>query len=216
MITYSRLFFSISAAVLMCGCSSKTEPAANAPAMTPVSPGKAPDVYKVKFETSKGDFVLQVNKEWAPNGAQRFYELAQTGFFDNSRFFRVITGFMVQFGINADPKISATRENDIIPDDPVKQSNNRGRITFATRGPNSRTTQVFINLADNPRLDGQGFAPFGEVVSGMNVVDGLYAGYGEGAPGGNGPSQPLIQSQGNEYLQKDFPLLDYIKKTSVQ
>jgi peptidyl-prolyl cis-trans isomerase A (cyclophilin A) len=216
MITYSRLFFSITAAALLCGCSSKTEPAVNAPATTTASPGNAPDVYKVKFETSKGDFVLQVNKEWAPIGAQRFYELAQTGFFDKARFFRVITGFMVQFGINADPKISATRENDIISDDPVKQSNNKGRITFATRGPNSRTTQVFINLADNPNLDGQGFAPFGEVVSGMDVVQSLYAGYGEGAPGGNGPSQPLIQAQGNEYLQKDFPLLDYIKKTSVQ
>ncbi len=216
MITYSRLFFTVTAAALLCGCSSKTEPAVSGPSTPVANPGKAPDVFKVKFQTSKGDFVVQVNKEWAPIGAQRFFELAQTNFFDNARFFRVITGFMVQFGINADPKISATRENDIIADDPVRQSNNKGRLTFATRGPNSRTTQMFINLVSNPNLDSQGFAPFGEVISGMDVVEKLYAGYGEGAPGGNGPSQPLIQSQGNEYLQKDFPLLDYMKKTTVE
>jgi peptidyl-prolyl cis-trans isomerase A (cyclophilin A) len=205
MITYSRLFFAVTAAALLSGCSSKTEPGqVTLSGNGSASVGKAPDVYKVKFETSKGDFVLQINKEWAPIGAQRFYELVKTGFFDDARFFRVINGFMVQFGINADPKISATREND------------KGRITFATRGPNSRTTQVFINLVNNPNLDGQGFAPFGEVVSGQDVVEKLYAGYGEGAPNGNGPSQPLIQSQGNEYLKKDFPLLDYIKKTTVE
>ena len=131
------------------------------------------------------------------------------------RFFRVISGFMVQFGINADPKVSAVWRDANINDDPVKQSNTRGMITFATRGPNTRTTQMFINYADNNRLDGMGFAPFGQVVSGMNVVDALYSGYGEGAPRGAGPEQGRIQSEGNAYLTKEFPKLDYIKTATI-
>src|SRR4029077_19446479 len=135
---------------------------------------KAPDVYKVKFDTSKGPFVVEVHRDWAPNGADRFYNLVKNGFFDNDRFFRVVSGFMVQFGINGDPKLSSVWREARIKDDPVKQSNARGYITFATAGPNTRTTQVFINFADNSALDNQGFAPFGKVVSGMNVVDALY------------------------------------------
>src|SRR4051795_761434 len=173
---------------------------------------KAPALYKVRFDTSKGAFVVEVHRDWAPNGADRFYNLVKNGFFDDARFFRVVSGFMVQFGINADPRISAPWRSATIKDDPVRQSNKRGYITFATSGPDSRTSHVFINFADNSRLDGQGFAPFGQVTSGMNVVDALHSGYGEGAPSGRGPEQGRIQREGNAYLKKDFPNLDYIKK----
>jgi peptidyl-prolyl cis-trans isomerase A (cyclophilin A) len=176
---------------------------------------QAPADYKVKFDTSKGPFVVEVHRDWAPLGADRFYNLVKNGFFTNARFFRVISGFMVQFGINADPKVSAVWRDANINDDPVKQSNTRGMITFATRGPNTRTTQLFINYADNNRLDSMGFAPFGQVVSGMNVVDALYNGYGEGAPRGAGPEQGRIQSEGNAYLTKEFPKLDYIKTATI-
>jgi peptidyl-prolyl cis-trans isomerase A (cyclophilin A) len=177
---------------------------------------KAPATYKAKFDTSKGAFVVQVNRDWAPNGADRFYNLVKNGFFDNTRFFRVISGFMVQFGINGDPKLSPAWRNAKIPDDAVKQSNKRGYITFATSGPNSRTTQIFINFGNNAGLDGQGFAPFGQIVTGMDVVDKLYAEYGEGAPGGRGPEQMRVQSEGNAYLTKDFPKLDFIKKATIE
>jgi peptidyl-prolyl cis-trans isomerase A (cyclophilin A) len=177
---------------------------------------KAPALYKVRFDTSKGPFVVEVHRDWAPNGADRFYNLVKNGFFDDARFFRVISGFMVQFGINGDPRVSAPWRSATIKDDPVRQSNKRGYITFATSGPDSRTSQVFINFADNSRLDGQGFAPFGQVTSGMNVVDALYSAYGEGAPSGRGPAQGRIQGEGNAYLKKDFPDLDYIKKATIE
>jgi peptidyl-prolyl cis-trans isomerase A (cyclophilin A) len=176
---------------------------------------QAPATYKAQFETSKGVVVVQVTRAWAPQGADRFYNLVKNGFFDNVRFFRVISGFMVQFGINGDPNVMAKWRNAKIRDDRVTQSNKRGMITFATSGPNSRTTQVFINFNDNSMLDGQGFAPFGKVVTGMNVVDALYAGYGEGAPGGAGPDQGRLQMEGNAYLAKDFPRMDYVKKATI-
>lgn len=176
---------------------------------------QAPASYKVKFDTSKGSFVVDVHRDWAPRGADRFYNLVKNGFFNDARFFRVISGFMVQFGISPDPKIAAAWRDASIGDDPVKQSNTRGMITFATRGPNTRTTQVFINYGDNARLDGMGFAPFGQIVSGMNVVDALYSGYGEGAPRGAGPEQGRIQSEGNAYLTQAFPKLDYIKTATI-
>ena len=176
---------------------------------------QAPPVYKVNVDTSKGSFVLEVHRDWAPLGADRFYNLVKNGFYDNDRFFRVISGFMVQFGINGDPKVSSVWREARIKDDPVRQSNSRGMITFATAGPNTRTTQVFINFADNGALDHMGFAPFGRVVSGMDAVDALYKGYGEGAPSGNGPDQQRIQTQGNAYLTHDFAKLDYIKKATI-
>jgi peptidyl-prolyl cis-trans isomerase A (cyclophilin A) len=176
---------------------------------------KAPDVYQAKFDTSKGPFVVEVHRDWAPRGADRFYNLVKNGFYDNARFFRVIEGFMVQFGINGDPSVAGAWRDADIKDDPVKQSNERGTITFATAGPNTRTTQVFINFGDNAGLDGQGFSPFGKVVSGMEVVDSLYGGYGEGAPNGNGPDQGRIQSQGNAYLEQGFPKLDFIKTATI-
>jgi peptidyl-prolyl cis-trans isomerase A (cyclophilin A) len=176
---------------------------------------KAPAVYQAKFDTSKGTFVIEVHRDWAPNGADRFYNLVKNGFYNDVRFFRVLEGFMAQFGINGDPSLSAVWRNANIKDDPVKQSNTRGMITFATAGPNTRTTQVFINFGDNAGLDGQGFSPFGKVVSGMDVVDSLYGGYGEGAPNGAGPDQGRVQSQGNAYLEKSFPKLDYVKTATI-
>jgi peptidyl-prolyl cis-trans isomerase A (cyclophilin A) len=177
---------------------------------------KAPATFKVKFDTSKGAFVVEVNRDWAPNGADRFYNLVKNGFYDDVRFFRVISGFMVQFGISGNPKLSAPWREARIADDPVKQSNKRGTITYAMAGPNTRTSQVFINFADNANLDNSGFAPFGRIVSGMDVVDKLNAEYGEGAPRGRGPDQGRIQAEGNAYLNKDFGRLDYVKKATIE
>jgi peptidyl-prolyl cis-trans isomerase A (cyclophilin A) len=176
---------------------------------------QAPATYKARFDTSKGVFVIDVRREWAPVGADRFYNLVKNGFYDENRFFRVISGFMVQFGINGNPQVSTPWRNAQIKDDPVKQSNKRGFITFATSGPNSRTTQVFINFGDNSRLDGMGFASFGQVSTGMNVVDQLYSDYGEGAPQGRGPNQGRMQGEGNAYLTKDFPNLDFVRKATI-
>ena len=177
---------------------------------------QSPATYKVRFDTSKGAFVVEVHRDWAPNGADRFYNLVKNGFYDDTRFFRVVSGFMVQFGINGDPNVAARWRSATIKDDPVKQSNKRGTITFATAGPDTRTSQVFINFADNSPLDRQGFSPFGQVTSGMSVVDALHSGYGEGAPSGRGPEQGRIQGEGNAYLKKDFPNLDYVKKATIE
>ena len=206
----SRLMV-IALALSLCGL------AAPASAQAPGMPNEqAPANYKVRFDTSKGAFVVEVRRDAAPNGADRFYNLVKSGFFDNARFFRVVAGFMVQFGINGDPAVMTQWRNAQIKDDPVKVSNQRSFVTFATSGPDSRTTQVFINFVNNDWLDGRGFAPFGKVVSGMDVVDKLYAEYGEGAPKGNGPDQARIQMEGNAYLQKSFPKLDYIKKAMIE
>lgn len=176
---------------------------------------KAPDSFKVKFETTKGDFTVEVTRALASNGADRFYNLVRAGYFKDLALFRVIPGFMCQFGIHGDPKVSAAWRSAQIPDDPVKASNTRGAITFATAGPNTRTTQLFINFGDNANLDGMGFSPFGKVVSGMDVVDKINGEYGEGAPRGRGPDQQRVQREGNAYLKKDFPKLDYIKAASL-
>lgn len=187
--------------------------AANAALLAPeLATATAPAVFQAKFTTTKGDFTVEVHRDWAPNGADRFYNLVKIGYFDNVAFFRDIAGFMVQFGIHGSPDVNARWHNANIPDDPaVGQSNKRGFVTFATAGPNTRTTQLFVNFSDNGMLDSQGFTPFGQVVSGMEVVDGLYNGYGEGAPQGRGPDQGRLQDEGNAYLAKDFPLLDYVK-----
>ncbi len=172
---------------------------------------EAPAVYRVKFDTSKGPFVVEVHRDWAPIGADRFYDLVQQKFFDGDRFFRIVKGFIVQFGLNGDPAVSSQWESKTIPDDPVKQSNTPGMLSFAMAGPGSRTTQVFINLGDNAQsLDGQNFAPFGRVIDGMNVVTQLNDEYGEA------PDQGKIQSQGNEYLKQSFPNLDYIKTARIE
>ena len=176
---------------------------------------KAPDTFKANFDTSKGSFTITVNRGWAPNGADRFYNLVKNGFYDDVKFFRVLDGFMAQVGIHGNPTIAKAWVGARIQDDPVKQSNKRGFVTFATGGPNTRTTQIFINFRDNVGLDKQGFSPFGEVTSGMNVVDRLYSGYGEGAPSGRGPDQQRLQAEGNTYLNKDFPRLDFIKTATI-
>jgi peptidyl-prolyl cis-trans isomerase A (cyclophilin A) len=176
----------------------------------------APDSFKVAFETSKGNFTVVAHRAWAPHGVDRFYHLVQLGFFDDARFFRVLSGFMAQFGMNGDPRVTAAWEPLTIPDDPVKQNNVRGMVTFAAgAAPNTRSTQLFVNYADNRNLDGMGFAPIGQVVDGMSVVDSLYADYGEGAPDGPGPSQERIAAQGNAYLTRDFPKLDFIKTARI-
>jgi peptidyl-prolyl cis-trans isomerase A (cyclophilin A) len=177
----------------------------------------APDVYNVKFDTSIGEFVVRVTRAWAPNGADRFYNLVKNGFYDDTRFFRAVPNFMVQFGINGNPAVSKVWQNARIPPDKVTQSNRKGFITFAMGGtPDTRTTQVFINFRNNTNLDSMGFAPFGEVVSGIEVVDKIHTGYGEGAPRGAGPAQGRVQAEGNAYLMKSFPKLDYIKTATIQ
>lgn len=177
---------------------------------------KAPETFRAKFDTSKGAFVVEVHRDWAPIGADRFYNLVRNGFYNNARFFRALMGFMVQFGMSGTPAIQqvwgAPAQN--LKDDPVKQSNKRGNITFANAGPNSRSTQLFINLVDNTFLDPEQmhFAPFGQVVEGMDVVDMLYTGYGRQ----NVPDQQRITAEGNAYLNKDYPKLDYIKTATVE
>lgn len=173
---------------------------------------KAPATYKVKLDTSAGPIVIEVHRDWAPLGADRFYNLVKNGFYDGARFFRVLAGFMAQVGMNGDPAIQKVWGRANFPDDPVKQSNKRGFVTFAkTNAPNSRSTQFYINYADNSALDAQGFAPFGQVISGMEAADKLYS-YGRQ----NVPDQGLITAEGNAYLQKDYPKLDFIKKATIE
>ncbi len=181
----------------------------------------APDTFNARFETTQGDIVIEVTRAWAPKGADRFYNLVKNGFFDGNRFFRVLPDFIVQWGMNGDPEISAAWRRAGIEDDPVRQSNVRGTVSFAMRGPNTRTTLLFVKLAGKDAsgkfdLDKGGFAPFGRVVEGMDVVGQLYAGYGESAPNGDGPTQQRIGEEGNIYLEELFPELDFIEKASIQ
>jgi len=178
---------------------------------------EAPETFDARFHTTKGDFVIRVHRDWAPHGADRFYNLVTSGFYDDTAFFRVIEGFMAQVGMHGDPEVNAAWSSAPIADDPVVKDNTRGMVTFAQRSaPNSRTTQFFINYGDNTRLKQHGaFAPFGEVVEGMDVVDSLHSGYGEGAPRGSGPSQGMIVRQGNSYLKEKFPKLDWIIEAEV-
>ncbi len=177
---------------------------------------QAPDSFKVKLETSKGDIVFQVTRSWSPLGADRFHELVKAGFYNDCRFFRVIEGFMAQTGINGDPKVHAKWKDKTIKDDSRVKSNTRGFVSFAKSSlPHSRSTQFFINFGDNKYLDDYGFSPFAQVVEGMDVVDKIYSGYGEGAPRGNGPPQSRVVGEGNEYLKKSYPKLDYIKKATI-
>ena len=179
-----------------------------------VATDRTPAIYRVQVDTTKGSFIVQVTRKWSPHGADRFYELVRAGFYDDSRFFRVRRGFIAQFGIAGDP--AANKRWKAIPDDPVRESNVRGTIAFAMTGPNTRLTQVYINLADNRRLDADGFAPIGRVVSGMDVVDRLYDEYGENAGGGmrGGKQEPLLR-RGNAYLDRKYPKLDRITRASV-
>jgi peptidyl-prolyl cis-trans isomerase A (cyclophilin A) len=176
----------------------------------------APETFKVKLVTTKGDIVIDVVRKWAPKGADRFYNLVKTGYYDNTAFFRVIDGFMAQVGLHGDPAVTAAWSRVPIADDPVKKPNTRGMVTFAMKSsPNSRTSQFFINFGDNSYLDKSGFAPIGKVVDGMQVADSLYSGYGEGAPRGKGPSQGRLTQEGNAYLEAEFPKLDSIVQATI-
>lgn len=182
------------------------EPQPKAPAVEETTAAKT---LKARFETTKGPVVVEIRPDWAPLGAARFEQLVKDSYYDNAGFFRIVPGFVVQFGIAATPAMTK-KWDKAIKDDPVKQSNAYGSVTFATSGPNTRTAQLFINLRDNRMLDSQGFAPFGRVVEGMEVVEKLYAGYGEN------PDQDQITKRGNKYLEEKFPNLDYIKKATIE
>jgi peptidyl-prolyl cis-trans isomerase A (cyclophilin A) len=216
----SALFALIALPLIAAACKNKTPPTpppgVAVPAPLPPPPDAAsPESFRVKFETTKGDFTVEVTRASAPKGADRFYRLLSEGYFKDVRFFRVLPGFMAQFGLSGNPALNARMDSLRIPDDPVTQSNKRGMLTFATAGPNTRSNQFFINYRDNASLDSQGFSPFGKVVDGMKTVDAMYGGYGEGAPSGLGPSQDSIAIKGNEYLQRAFPKLDYIKSAAI-
>lgn len=212
----------IALAALACGKpADKTPDAAAAPPdfHNPADPGfatQAPDSFRARFATTKGDIVIAVHRAWAPLGADRFYNLVRSGFYDGTRFFRVLPGFMAQFGIHGDTAVTTAWRERRIADDPVRRTNLRGMVTFATAGPGTRTTQIFINYGSNDRLDGMGFAPFGEVVQGMDVVDQLYGAYGEGAPRGRGPDQYRLNLEGERYLARQFPKLDKINKATTE
>jgi peptidyl-prolyl cis-trans isomerase A (cyclophilin A) len=211
--SFSPKFTSLSLALtlaLVCGaCSGGGGGGTSSEEFAPVPDEKAPDHFKTRFETSKGNILIQIERDWAPIGADRFYTLVKTGYLNGDRFFRVVPNFIIQFGLNPDPKLTTRWRQANLKDDPVHENNMRGTITFATAGPDTRTTQLFINTNDNVRLDGSGFAPFGRVIDGMTVVDQIYSGYGEQ------PQQPRIESEGNAYLEKEFPNLDYIKTASI-
>lgn len=195
---------------MMCRLIAVIGVAAFAMAVSVAAQEKAPDTYKVKLDTSKGPFVIEVHRSWAPLGADHFYSLVKSGFYNDVRFFRVVPNFMVQFGMNGDPKVQSAH-NTTIKDDPAKESNKRGYVTFAKTGaPNSRSTQIFINFKDNAFLDAQGFAPIGQVVSGMDIVDKINAEYREQ------PKQDEIRASGNAYLTREFPKLDYVKTATIE
>jgi peptidyl-prolyl cis-trans isomerase A (cyclophilin A) len=174
---------------------------------------RAPDAFRARFETSQGAFIIAVEREWAPLAADRFYSLVKNGFYDGSRFFRVLDGFMAQFGLHADPEVQSAWRSANLKDEPVTKSNTRGFVTFARESsPNSRYTMIFINFKDNSYLDADGFAPFGQVVNGMDVVDKLYSGYGRQ----NVPDQRRIVREGNAYLQAEYPKLDFVKTAIIE
>ncbi|MEO7683729.1 MAG: peptidylprolyl isomerase [Gemmatimonadaceae bacterium] len=175
----------------------------------------APSDFRVRFETTRGPFVVAVHHAWAPWGVDRFYYLVRNGFYDSTAFVRVLPGYIAQFGINGHPDIAASWKNRIFPDDTVRhQSNLRGRISFASAGPHTRLTQLFVNLRNNPNLD-QSYAPIGEIVEGIGVIDSLWSGYGDGPPAGKGPDQGRLVAEGNSYLTKEFPELDYVKAARI-
>jgi len=176
----------------------------------------APETFRARFETSAGDFVVEVNREWSPRGADRFYNLVRSGFYDGQRIYRVVPGFMSQWGLHGDPVATYQWRDRFIDDDPVVVSNTRGRITFATCDVDCRISEIFVNTDDNPELDDQGFSPFGEVVEGMEAVDAFYGEYGDGPPRGEGPYQAQVRAEGNEYLDAEFPELTRIEGAVIE
>jgi len=176
----------------------------------------APATFRAHFETSGGEVVLELHRDWAPVGVDRFYNLAKNGFFDDSRMYRVMDGFMAQFGIHADPYVTQAWKKQFIVDDPVVATNSRGRVTFAKGGLHTRTTEIFINYRDNPALDEDGFSPIGEVIAGMDVVDAFYAEYGDGPPRGSGPYAAMAEARGNQYLDAEFGELTKIVRVTLE
>ena len=203
-----------SAVAIALGLSVGTAPAATPEKLKDPSKlvEKAPATFKAKFETTEGEFVIEVHREWAPHGADRFYNLVKAGYYDGVKFFRVVPGFVVQFGIHGDPAIAMKWLKSTVPDDKVVESNKKGYVTFAKGGPNSRSVQVFINFRDNVNLDAQGFPPFGKVISGMDVVEKFYDGYGDNLR----DLQGRIADEGNAFLEKNYPQLDGIKKATIE
>ncbi len=221
----SRRRLACAAALVLCCVASPQRAPAQAPSRTDARAAllnprhklwkrKAPDVFHVKFETGKGSFVVEVRRDWAPRGADRLYNLVRAGFFDDSRFFRVRAGFVAQFGIPGDPAVAAVWRGRAIPDDPARRSNTRGSVAYAMTGPDTRTTQLFVNLADNSRLDAEGFEPVGVVVEGMDVVDRLYAGYGE-RPMAKANTTRLYK-EANAFLDAKYPKLERIRKVTIR
>ena len=207
------------AAAFAVACGGETRAPSADSAASPVGfPGtetQAPNDFLVRFETSKGPFTVEVHRDWAPRGADRFYHLVQSQYFDNVRFFRVVSSFMAQFGMHGNPSVNAAWEKLPIQDDSVRESNRRGYLTFANAGPNTRANQLFINTVNNRPLDEMGFAPFGRVIQGMAVLDSLFADYGDAPPGGVGPDQTRIRAEGNTYLEREFPKLDFIRTARI-
>ncbi len=223
--TRNTAFLLLLASAALSACGKEPPPPAEEPVEEPaIDPiydvenanEQAPEEYKVLMETSAGNVVIAVHRAWAPLGADRFYNLVKVGFYDDTRIYRVVTDFMAQWGLNGEPRVNAVWRNYPITDDPVKHSNDRGTVTFATSGADARTTQVFINFQNNYFLDESGFAPFGEVVEGMDVAGKFHAGYGDGPPQGQGPNQAQIFSEGNAYLDASFPELTKIVKMTIQ
>ena len=195
----------------------ESAPASANPLMRPASfTETAPSLFDARFETTKGQFVVTVHRDWAPLGADRFYNLVAAGYYDGVRFHRVLEGFIAEFGIHGDPYVNVVWRKELIPEDPILESNSRGRVTFSKSGPNARTVQVFVSYRDNSTLDEQGFAPFGEVVRGMEIVDALYAEYGDGPPRGAGVYQAMAIARGNAYLDEEFPELDRIIRATIE
>lgn len=202
----------VAAAASLAACVPQAPSVAPEPAVPPFTPGVLPDSFVARLATTKGEVDVMVRRDWSPNGADRFYELVATGYYDGARFFRTIRGFVSQFGLAADTAVTARWRTRSIADDSVTHSNRRGTLVYAAGGPNTRTTQMFVNLRDNPRLDAMGFSPIGEVIRGLDAIDSLYTGYGDGA---TAPSQERITREGEPYLAANFPLLDRIQTASV-
>jgi peptidyl-prolyl cis-trans isomerase A (cyclophilin A) len=207
----ARILTVLSLSMIAVGCSrdSTSERADSADPTPAENPPAAPDSFRVAFETTRGNFVVDVIRAWSPRGVDRFHELVKAGYFTDIGFIRVVPGFVAQFGMHGDPDVNRRWEERSILDDPVVQSNKRGTLVFATSGPNTRGNQFFINYSDNARLDAMGFSPFGRVVEGMSVVDSIYSGYGEA------PDQARVSADGNGYLKREFPQLDYIKSVRI-
>lgn len=212
----TSVHFALALALAGCGGSDAPERPEN-PLLYPKSiAAEAPPEFRARFETTAGTFVIEVHRDWAPRGADRFYTLVSNGYYDDTRIYRVVEDFMVQWGIHGDPLVDYQWQDELLMDDPVAASNTRGRVSFAKGGANSRTTEIFINFKDNSSLDARGFSPIGEVVEGMEVVDALYAGYGDGPPRGEGPYQAQAHAQGNAYFDEAFPELDRVIRATVE